>query len=734
MTHRELQFPLYLEQANVEPLKKAARLWGGDAKLRKAECIALLSQGLANPQKVREVVAALEPHERTALAIAKQMGGVIGIESLGLGLRASGVSIPPSRHHDQFKDIVRPLVEKGLFLCNSSWGLFSLDGYGVDEIFSDYRLLDAVEKLECEPLSLVPTQNPSALTVRQGAVVSLELIGILQAIENLARLGLTKSGEVRVNDLRKLTKALKWQNEKIAIDGLEFPQPTLALVSALYQADWLILEERQGYLVLQRLVEEFATLSYPEQISPLLWGFLQVEDWQEGQFTSWVSPKNHANMRLALMLVLKSIPVETEAFWTIDELDQVLYDRIGQYFSLGHGSRFQLMSYGKNTEQEREIEAQLVQKQRQEWLKTERQLLEKALTTWLYFLGIVEIGLEAGKPVSFRLTPLGKQVLHPQLVAKISVTSVVSSQPAWLVQPNFEIVVYLDVTNSQQLAFLERHAQRVKVEQHVAIYQLTRESVYQALEKGSSLAELLEQLQAGSSVPLPQNVAVDLRSWGQLREEISLYQQANLLEFPDEKARQEVLAKGKIQGKCVGDRFLLLTQGQAIAKALFQQKIDYAKRLPSCLSVTEQGKIQLTSTPDFLLPEYLDKWAEPQSETIWQLTPESVKKAIQSGGMINELFYLFEDRLTHSIPEYLAVALKGWAGKLKKVELANVVVLRCPDSEVFELMADHPNFKDYWLGNLAYGVFLVDKSQVKAIKAQLAQLGLAISDELKIDN
>lgn len=733
MSNHKLQFHLYLEQANVEALKKAARLWGGNSQLRKAECIALICQGLANPQKVKEVVAALEPHERTALALSSHLGGVIGIEALGLGLRASGVPVPASKYFDQLKDLVRPLVEKGLFLCNSSWGLFSLDGYEGNEVFSDDRLLDAVEELKCEPLRLTPASNPNASTIRQGAVVSLELIGILQAIENLEGLGLTKSGEVRVNDLRKLTKALKWQNDKIAFDGMVFPQPTLAWVSALTQADCLTGTEEQGRLVLQRPVEEFAALSYSEQISPLLWGFLQVEDWQEGQFTSWNSPKNHANARLALTLVLKSIPVETEAFWTIDELDRVLYDRVGQYFSLGNGSRFRPMSYGKTAELEREIEAQLRQKQRQEWLKTERQWLEKALTTWLYFLGLVEIGLDVGKPVSFRLTPLGKQVLHPQLSPEASLSGAVSPQSSWLVQPNFEIVVYLSATNSQQLAFLERHAQRVKIEQHVAIYQLTRESVYHALEKGSSLAELLKQLQTGSSVTLPQNVAVDLRSWGQLREEISLYQQAKLLEFPHEKARQEALEQGKVQGKCVGNRFLLLAQEPTINDALVREKIDYAKRLPPCLSVTEKGKIQLTTTPDFLLPEYLDKWAERQSEKTWQLTPETVKRAIQAGGIINELFDLFEDRLTHALPEYLAVALKGWAGKLKKVELADVVVLRCPDSEVFELIAHHQNFKDYWLGTLAYGVFLVDKSQVKVVKTQLAQLGLTISDELKIE-
>ena len=735
MSNHKLRFDSYVGTANTEPLKKMARIWGGNYKLRKAESIALICQGLANPQKVKEVVASLADHERTALALAKQMGGVIGIETLALGLRASGVSVPTSKsEYDRLKDIVRPLVEKGLFLSNSSWGLFYLDGYGGDAVFSDSRLLDAVDSLTYEPVSLTPNPNPVASTFRQGAVVSLELIGILQAIENLVGLGLTKSGDVRVNDLRKLTKVLKWKNDKIAVDGMTFPQPASCWVNGLFYADCLTLPaDGQRRLVLKHSVDKFASLSYREQIAQLLWGMLQVHQWQEGQFNSWISPKNYANGRLALTLVLKSIPVDTESFWAIDELDQAMYDRVGRDFSLGNGSRFRPMYYGKTPEEQERLEAERFTKQRQEWLKCERQWLEKALTTWLYYLGIIELGLSEGKPVSFRLTPLGKQVLHPELEERARESNSSSPQPTWIVQPNFEIVVYLSAINSQQLAFLERHAERVKVEQHVAIYRLTRESVYHALEKGSSLTELLEQLQVGASVPLPQNVEVDLRSWGQLREEISLDRQAKLLEFHSEKARQAALDKGQVQGKCVGDRFLLLEPAATLPKALVQEKIDYAKRLLPCLSVTESGTIQLTSTPDFLLPEQLDKWAKRQSDGTWQLTAATVKSTIQAGGKITELFDLLEDRLTHAPPEYLVVALNGWAGKFKKVELAKVVVLHCPDAAVFELIVEHQKFKNYWLGVLAYGILLVESSQVKAVKKQLAQLGLTISDELAIE-
>ncbi len=701
--------------------------------MRKNECITTVSRGLNDPNTVKAVLAKLAPYERTALALAKGMDGIIEADKLAIALRATGVSLPKAQSDYDYgpAKLIQPLVNKGLFLSNYYYNPTYLDSYGQAEVFTDERLLAATPPLQCEPLRLNPIPTPLASTYRRASVVLLDLMGIVQALENLGGLTLTQSGSVRVNDLRKLAKAMKWKNDQMVVDGMAFPEPALAWVSAFYHANILEISSSQSnLLVLKDSVEQFVSRPYAEQVRQLLWGLIEMTRWVEGQFSLWSYPEHYAQGRFALMLALTSLPVDGEDFFAIDDLDEALYQRIGDHFSLSSRASIRPIYFNKTPEEKCKAEAERQVKVRQDWLKCERRWLEKCLSTWLYYLGLVELGLQDGTPVSFRLTKLGRAVLHPDLNIAVETASG-QSQPAWIVQPNFEVMVYLEYASSEQLTFLERHAERRSVQQHIATYQLTRESVYRGLESGTSLEDLLTQLQASASVAVPQNVQVELRVWGALREEMTLRQRSHLLEFPDELARQVALNRG-VEGVCIGDRFLLLNPQLQVPKRWFAKSIDYSKMLPPCLSVNEEGIIKLIKTPDLLLPTQLNWWAEPLSNKSWRLTQEKVQAAIKLGGRIEDLLNLLSTRATHPIPALIEVALLAWTRKLPAVEMAKVMVLRCREPEVFEALATSEMFKPYWLGKLAPDLLLVDSGQVKAVKKQLAWVGLSVSDELVI--
>ncbi len=124
-------------------------------------------------------------------------------------------------------------------------------------------------------------------------------------------------------------------------------------------------------------------------------------------------------------------------------------------------------------------------------------------------------------------------------------------------QPDFEVIVYLDQAAPTQIAFVERHAERVQAQAHIARYRLTRDSVYRGLGRGSTLEELLANLRAGAAQDLPQNVTATISEWAARRERIELHRQAQLLEFATPAARQRALADG-LAGTAVGERFVLL--------------------------------------------------------------------------------------------------------------------------------------------------------------------------------
>ena len=302
-----------------------------------------------------------------------------------------------------------------------------------------------------------------------------------------------------------------------------------------------------------------------------------------------------------------------------------------------------------------------------------------------------------------------------------------------MVQPNFEVVVYLDRASPEQLAFLERHAERFQTQQHVAQYRLTRQVVYTALESGSTLDRLLAALEGGSGRPLPQNVAAELREWAALREQVTLYRRARLLEFTDAAGR-DAEAK-RLSGAPVGDRFLLISAGQAkqMTGARVREYVNYAAAPAKCLTADEDGVVAAAARPaDLLLDAQIGRWAALLADQRWQLTQASVVAGLKVGGTLAELLKLLADRLIRPIPPLLEVALRAWAGEPSAVGLAGVTVLQCAQPAIFTAIVTSPKLRRFLRGELAPDLVVVDRTQLDAFQAHLRWAGLEISPELTV--
>jgi hypothetical protein len=742
------RFDDYLAGVRSDDLKSMVRMWGGKSQMRKDECIATICNGLRDPQQVQAALGRLERFEKTALALVRWMGGQIEAGALAVGIRASGVQLPPRFHDSRWNDsgaLLRSLLQHGVILNPRSNDPVYLPSYyysyDASQVFSDDRLLAYAGELEPQPLEIKSAPSPAATIYRRPPAVMLDMISILQAIENLGGIGLTQKGELRANDERRFRRGMGWKDDGLQIDGFEFPEPARAWIYTIYHAGMLLLQGNQ--LVLKEPVTAFAGRTYAEQVRTLLKGLLRTMEWKEIATQRWYNDdRYYPQGRLALILALMSIP-EAEDFIRIDDLDQALFERIGEHFSLTStpGRPFTL---SRDLQTIQKAAAEWRAKLRKDWLKQERPWIEQTLTTWLYALGMVELGLDEGRPASLRLTELGRAVLHPHLAEKMAdpVLKTRTAGNAWIVQPNFDIVTYLDRTTPAQLTFLERHAERVQAQQHTAQYRLTRNSVYLGLESGTTLEELLDGLQGGSNAELPQNVVTEIKEWASLREQISLYRHAHLLEFDSKRACQAALDKG-LPGRLVGERFLKLSSAwlQEASQArpakadrvLPATQIDYAAPLPKCLSVNEDGIIKVEDAPDMLIGAQLAKWAEAQADKKWRLTQASVSAAITNGIRIESLFRLLAERLPRPLPAFLQIALNAWAGEALQVELAPITVLRCRRGDIFQAILTSKKLKPYLLGTLAPDILVVDQEQVEAFKAQLAWAGLKISDQLVVE-
>ncbi len=742
--------PRYFDDAlphvGSSELKPMVKAWGGDYKMRKEECIAYLRAALKDPQKVQATLAGLQPWERNALALIKRMGGIIHSDVLTLGVMASGKH--PKRQVNRYRqDFTGNLFRHGLvFATNASHSeYFGGSYYGHDGIaYCDDRILAQVGFPEYQIFDLKSESLSGEIHFRRLSAMTLDVMGMLQTFENMGGVKLTQNGTLRVNDEAKMRKALHWHEDGINIDGFLFPNPGQAWLEAFSFSN-LLKKSNDGQLTLVESPTKFAERPPGEQVRLLMEGLMRSKSWWEiSDIRTYLDSSGSARQqgRLALTLALSALPLNPDGFYSLKKFELALFQRIGSGFSLGSISSYP--SFYRNetpAEQERQI-TEWHAKIRSEWVRQEVPWLVGAFTTWLYFLGLVELVVSESKLVGFRLTDIGHATFHPELdtASASGVQTPSSSQPAWVVQPNFDIIAFMDRVSAIQLAFLERCAERSQTQKHTAHYQLTRESIYRGLESGLTLDELVDTLQTGSQNELSQNVLVELREWAALRERILLRHKANLLEFSSPQALKTGLEQG-LKGTIVAERFLLLP---AASLASGWTEINYAETLPPNLSLTETGRIDWKPGKhrDLVTAAQLDRWAEPTEDDSWQLTSESIGKALKPGRKLSELLSLLQHRVSPtgtirkyelpppSIPALLELALRSWAGTNYPITLQNVILIQCPNEKIYRAVISSPLMKSLLKGHQAPDLLFADPAQIETLRQRLNWLGWKVSEPM----
>ena len=89
-------------------------------------------------------------------------------------------------------------------------------------------------------------------------------------------------------------------------------------------------------------------------------------------------------------------------------------------------------------------------------------------------------------------------------------------------------------------------------------------------------------------------------------------------------------------------------------------------------------------------------------------------------------------RLKYALPALLGLALRSWAGATFPVELESVIVLRCPQEQVFKIIISSPLMTAFLKGYIYPDLLFVDPEQLEALRYRLDWLGWKISDRLQI--
>jgi hypothetical protein len=149
--------------------------------------------------------------------------------------------------------------------------------------------------------------------------------------------------------------------------------------------------------------------------------------------------------------------------------------------------------------------------------------------------------------------------------------------------------------------------------------------------------------------------------------------------------------------------------------------------------VTETGLIHWKrGSHDLITAAQLNQWADSTVDDGWQLTRESVIEALRPGRKISELLNLLNLRLKPALPPLLELALRSWAGTTYPVELESVIVLRCPQEQVFKVIITSPLMTAFLKGYIYPDLLFVDPEQLEALRHRLQWLGWKISTHLQI--
>ena len=652
----------------------ASRYSGGKA-VSGARAAAVIASVRSSPEALRKLAASLSVMERAALTEVARQGGFMDGWALHVFLRLRDLRGDP-RVFGSVKGTVGDYVVPQFTGAAALWELLT-GGLLLPEALPNawmqpyYSRLDALGGLASRVMldprlaPLLPPEPAPPLTAPPSAVPAapgrtdltpLWMLEVLRGVR-LHPLGVTKTGTISRASLKNLARSVT------AVDDLE-PWVIAGLTLGL------LTREGDRVTVTANAEQQLTTFDPPVLRAVLSGpaGRPQPEDTRAAFMTVSV-------VRRLLNAVLRLLPHATTQGEVIRLMRQVTPPEL--------------------------LVARYGQPVRSDALGT---WVAEALRGQLSTAGLVHVSGEGEKAA---VTPA--HLMTPSAL----------SGPAWILQPNFDLLVYPANLTPQQWPLLAA-AEAVRFDEQTASYRLTRQSVYAALESGLSLPDLLAGLQAGSATPLTPGVQRSLEDWAARRDRLTLHRSATLLEYPTPAERGAALKK--LGGTPVGERFLL--PAGTNFKLPSGTPVLLADAPPTAtFSFGPDGSFRAEGSVDLHARTLLRGHVNTRPDGRLELRPTA------PGGLPASFLPDLEARVKGRLPGSLRLQLGVWSGQTPPPSLSSVALLSHPQAAA---LAAHPRLKGLIGPVIGPNLFTVDAANVDAVRRALDALGLSPSENLTV--
>jgi Helicase conserved C-terminal domain len=717
---------LDLENMDANSLKGAARFWLGTTmanKLRKAECCAALGKLLRDRKQVIAGLSKLPDKQRQILAIFALYGGAMSrkllkAEALARGLVEEKKEQTVIYGRDRREDPVHDLGSK-LFLLprHDSSRNYYYPSYRLE--FTDQVLLPGIVGA-IEPAAFLlwqpsaPTSAPTATSLRSAAEVAFDLWTVAQGLVQARPWKTNRGGSLAKSVQNKLKKLFSSPDD----DPLLPVDPESLYYEILRGLGAVKITEGEGWIDLKAVENH---LREPDPVQAWHWvrAWMQSPLWQDG---IGVVPDRDSDIEPVRIRPGELLAARELLVWSLcrvaggtdDWLDLETF-LIDLWSATGEdGLSFYWHGYSwnphfKSSRNKEDIPAGK-NRLRAFWLDEEGTWAANALMGTLRYLGLIERGQRKLGGVSgfFRLTGLGKAVFG---APEIRPPQKAHDAKFLTVQPNHEIVVYLDLAEASAVLPLAQMARRVSAAGGlVQTFALTRDGVYQALESGLELEEIQRFLIEHSNTGLPANVAYSIREWGNRRESMVLRTDVSLSMQPDKPPA-------------------LLPKKSALPRGT-GTALDHRHFAHPAWHVEEDGRVIVTKDADSVTLARLTQFADADGVE-WRITAGSIRRARDRGIPAEQVLGWLNDHLAHVLPPIVETMIRNWFNP-QRIFFGDLLMLQITQPQACAMLLSTPRFQAYFVGHIPPNWFLVQTEKRGEMERVLIELGFAVDGSYRL--
>ncbi len=733
---------LELEPASLDSgtARVAARFWAGkhEGSSAKAACVERIAAAWRDRKRVAEVMATLRPEEQVVLAVVKRFGGAISGALLQRELLARGVlhttereEMFPYRRNRLSADPVLALCERLVLVREPGYSSYS--SYGLHRECPSVSLPSQLAALVEPAASLgwkasAPAQGvPESTSVRAFAEVLVDLEQTARALEGQRRWKVNQGGGLPAAARNRLAKL----RQPIAGDPFD-PPDRVALDHSLLCALGVVevdgadawLERERADQLFRRPPEGQASAWIRAWTTLRLWqdGIGAVPDRDNRENPTRIDPDRLRKGRALLAWALTRVAHGDEDWLDLETFLLDLHAASGErglsfyWHGFAWQPRFAAAAgkdLGRGPERTRAL-----------WMDEEGVWAANALLSTFVYLGVVERGRSGGARStrwSLRLTDVGKAVFGaPELGFKRAGGAV----QCLTVQPNHEVLLYLDGADGEAVTTLGRIASRESAAGLVQTFKLTRESVYRALEGGMTSTAIESFLSSRSRNALPVNVSHSLAEWSRKREALVVRSAVALgVGLPD--------GQGVLRGRSVSAQFVVASQRAARNGAKDLGVSAESVTASQEWRVDERGVVSPGNAMSLIGKARLRRFAS-LAEGRWQITPESVRAARELGISVDQIIGWLGAHSSRDVHPVLATAIRNWVDGRGGVFLGEVILLQVDDPEAFDALRRSERLGPLLNGTLAPGCFVVAAEARKEVAKLLRDLGFSIDSKCKL--